>query len=192
MNLANKLTIFRIVLAFVFIFFLYGGLTFQIIAFIIFIVASFTDFLDGWIARKRGQVTDFGKLMDPIADKVLVLGAFAVFVEMKIVPGWMFVLILSRELLVTGIRVFAVTKGVVLAAGKGGKHKTVSQLFAIFLILIHLIIRDILIKLGKWNINKDVDSFWVIFPILLVATALTLISGISYIYENRSVLKELK
>lgn len=192
MTLANKLTIFRIALAFVFIFFLYGGLTFKIISLVIFIIASLTDLLDGWIARKRGEISDFGKLMDPIADKILILGAFAVFVEMKIVPAWMFILIFSRELLITGLRVFALTKGKVLAAARGGKTKTVSQLIAIFLLLIHSIIKDILVKIGEWQENYDVASFWAIFPWLLVVVILTLISGVSYIWQNRSVIKELR
>lgn len=190
MTLANKLTIFRIILAFMFIFFLYGGLTFKIISLFIFLIASFTDYLDGWIARKRGETSDFGKLMDPIADKILVLGAFAVFVEMKIVPAWMFILILSRELLITGIRVFAITKGKVLAAGLGGKSKTVSQLVTALLILIYLIVKAIFIKMDLWKDYYDIMAFWYIFPCLFITVTLTLVSGISYIWQNRNLLNE--
>jgi len=192
MTLANKLTILRIALAFAFILFLYGGLTFKIVSLVIFMIASLTDYLDGWIARRRSQISDFGKLMDPIADKILVLGAFAVFVEMRIVPAWMFVLIFSRELLITGVRVFAVTKGKVLAAGRGGKHKTVSQLVAILIILIYMISKDILFKVDLWKSYYDVVAFWWIFPCLVITVILTLISGISYLWGNRTVIKEFR
>src|SRR5512135_1783965 len=99
-----------------------------------FILACATDFLDGWIARARHQVTDFGKIMDPVADKVLVLGVFLSFVQMQLVPAWMVIVIIIRELLITGMRFLAIRKGRVLAAESAGKHKTVSQMIAIFFI----------------------------------------------------------
>ena len=107
MNIANKLTISRIFLTFVFMFFMsVGGLWAKVLALVIFIIAALTDLFDGMIAQKKNMVTDFGRLMDPIADKILVLAAFAVFVQMQLVDAWMFVIIVSREILITSLRLF--------------------------------------------------------------------------------------
>lgn len=122
MNLPNKLTILRIVLSFVFMFFIFSqGLMAKTLALVIFTIASITDFLDGYIARKYNLITDLGKLLDPIADKILVLTAFLAFVHMRIVAVWMVVIIIFRELLITGMRVFLARKGKVLAASAGGE-----------------------------------------------------------------------
>jgi len=103
-NLPNKLTILRIVLAFVFILFLFiGGLAAKVTALVLFLSASATDILDGYLAKKNNQITDFGKLMDPIADKILIISAFLAFVEMRLIPAWMVVIILFREAAVTGL-----------------------------------------------------------------------------------------
>ncbi|MGB3112317.1 MAG: CDP-diacylglycerol--glycerol-3-phosphate 3-phosphatidyltransferase, partial [Candidatus Omnitrophota bacterium] len=105
MNLPNKITLIRIALVFIFMLFLFmKGLTFKILALATFMLAAFSDYLDGFIAKRYGIVSDFGKLMDPIADKILTLAAFLAFVEMKLIPAWMVVIILMRELIITGIR----------------------------------------------------------------------------------------
>lgn len=188
MNLPNKLTISRIILTFVFMLFLFSrGLIFKIIALMIFAVASATDFYDGYIARKQNLVTNFGKIMDPIADKLLVLGAFLAFVQLHIVSAWMVVLIISREMIITGLRIFAMTKGKILEAEKGGKHKTVSQMVAIFLILGYLIFKEIIVRFFVWTDNVE---FWCglgIFATMFVTVILTLISGISYLWRNRNL-----
>ena len=117
MNIANKLTISRIVLTFVFMFFLFSkGLASKVLALAVFAVASWTDFLDGFLAKKRNEITDFGKLMDPIADKILVIAAFLAFVEMKLIPAWIVVIIVFREFTITGLRLIALAKGVVMEA----------------------------------------------------------------------------
>jgi len=189
MNLPNKLTVLRIILTFVFMLFLFSrGLIFKIIALVVFSIASATDFYDGYIARKRNLVTNFGKIMDPIADKLLVLGAFLAFVQLHIVSAWMVVLIISREMIITGLRLFAMTKGKILQAEKGGKHKTVSQIVAIFLILGYLIFKEIIMHFFIWTDNVE---FWCrtgIFVTMLVTVALTLISGISYLWQNRNLI----
>lgn len=190
MNLPNKLTISRIIASFIFIFFLtvFGGLTAKIIAFLIFIFASLTDYYDGIIARRENMVTDFGKFMDPIADKILVLGAFLAFVQMQLVESWMVVIILSREIIITSLRLFALHKGTVLAAERGGKHKTASQMTAIFLILFYLIFKEIMEKLSVWNIRLEFYCSVGIYILMTITVILTLISGISYLWRNRQII----
>ena len=185
MNLANKLTVSRVFLTILFIFFIrQESLTFAVLATATFMLASLTDYYDGYIARKYNLVSDFGKLMDPIADKFLMLAAFLAFVRMNIVGDWMVVLILGREIIITGLRIFALSKQKVLAAEKGGKHKTVSQVAAIFIIFK----RSVTIISG-WS--EDVEFWWKvgINVSMLVTVALTLISGISYVWRNRHLIK---
>ena len=189
MNLPNKLTIFRIFLAAVFMFFLFSkGIVMKSLALATFLTASFTDFLDGYIAKKYNMVSDFGKLMDPIADKILVLSAFLAFVEMELIPAWMVVIIIFRDVAVTGLRMSALTRGKVISADEGGKHKVVSQVFAILAILLFLIFREAGIKVFNfWNASTESLYKDAIFILMLVTTFLTLISGMSYLIRNRGV-----
>lgn len=189
MNLPNKLTVSRIVLTFVFMVFItQEGLIPMMIAAVVFSLASLTDFYDGYIAKKYNLISDFGKLMDPIADKFLILAAFLAFVRMRIVADWMVLLILGREILVTGFRLYAVKKGKVLAAEKAGKHKTVSQVVAIFSILGFIIFREYLTGMSKWSLTTE--SWWRggIDVLMLVTVCLTVISGISYFWNNRTLI----
>ena len=133
MNTANKLTLIRVVLIPVFIVLLYLDLTLAALA--VFILASVTDFIDGYVARHYHQITDFGKFMDPLADKLLVMSAMAWFVEAGWMPGWAFFIVLAREFAVTGLRLVAVEQGLVIAAGKSGKVKTASTMVCIVLML---------------------------------------------------------
>ena len=145
MNLPNKLTLFRIILVPIMVIIPFLGiekdilgipLTYLIID-IIFIIASVTDKLDGYLARKNNQVTTFGKFLDPLADKILVLAAMIMLVEMEKLPAWIPIIVLAREFVVSGYRLVAVEKGgKVIAASKWGKLKTVTQMFAIILALI--------------------------------------------------------
>lgn len=189
MNLPNKLTILRIALVAVFMVFLFShGVAAKTLALITFLVASLTDLLDGYIARKNNMVTTFGRLMDPIADKILVLAAFIAFVEMKLIPAWMVVIIIFREVAVTGLRVTALTQGKVLAAEDGGKHKMVSQVFSIFAILLFLILKETEIRVfGFWNSSVERIYRDTIFIMMLITTLLTLMSGISYLIRNKGV-----
>jgi len=189
MNLPNKLTVSRIVLTFVFMLFLFSrGVLAKSLALFTFLLASFTDYLDGHIAKTRNEITDFGRLMDPIADKILILSAFLAFVEMELIPAWMVVVIFFREAAITGLRVAALTKGKVIQSDDGGKHKTVSQVIAIFAILLFIIFREAGIKVFRfWNegierVYKDAIFVW-----MLVTIILTLISGISYLVKNKGV-----
>jgi len=194
MNLPNKLTMFRIFLTAVFILFLFSqGLTSKLLALFTFLLASLTDLLDGFIAKKNNQVTDFGKLMDPIADKILVLSAFLAFVEIGVIPGWMVIAIIFREIVVTGLRLFALGKGQVLQARRSGKHKTVCQVASIFVILIFLIFKEGGPEVFKfWNAHVENLYAGFIYIMMLITVMLTLSSGMSYLIKNREVYSNAK
>ena len=183
MNLANKLTVSRIVLAGVFIFCLFvRGVGAKFTALAVFLTASITDYYDGLIARRSGSITDFGKLMDPIADKILILGGFLAFVEMKIIPAWMVMVIIARELVITGIRVLALSQKKVLAAEVTGKHKTVSQIVAVLSILLFLIIRD------SGFSFRYIDYYAKgVYVLMLICITMTLTSGISFMLRNKYI-----
>ncbi len=178
MNLANKLTLSRIVMIPFFVFFLLqGDATNMAIAGVIFIIASLTDFLDGYIARSRNLVTKFGKFMDPLADKLLVISAFICMVELQMIPSWIVIIIVARELIVSIFRAIAASEGIVIAAGKLGKYKTTSQMIAI-----------ILLCFGNFpfnSLNIPMDMI-----LVYICTFLTLWSGIDYILKNKQVLNE--
>ena len=142
MNLPNKLTILRVILIpfFVAALMIQGGAneTMRIVAAVIFIVASLTDLLDGKIARKYNLVTNFGKFMDPLADKLLVCSALICFIELHQIPAWMVIIIISREFIISGFRLVASDNGVVIAASYWGKFKTTFQMIAIVLMILHI------------------------------------------------------
>ena len=134
MNLPNKLTFLRLILAVPFIYFLQfsdeGGFTYRAIAFVIFVIASLTDFFDGYLARKHNLI------MDPLADKVLVISALVIFVDLGYIPSWMSIVVIAREFLISGIRMLAAAKGEVIPAGKLGKYKTTSQMIVILIMML--------------------------------------------------------
>lgn len=175
MNLPNKLTLFRIILVPFFVWALYTNMY---AALIIFIAASLTDQLDGHLARKYNQVTTFGKLMDPLADKILTLSAFVCFLGQgyDYVPAWLVVIIIARELLVTGIRLIALSENKVIAAGIWGKLKTVAQIAAIIMLMI-----DRLVPLEIGGVKLTLVIMGIVF-------VLTLYSGIDYVVKNRDLL----
>lgn len=186
MNLPNKLSILRIILVpFVLFFFLFDGIVFgKYIALALFIIAALTDMLDGQIARKYNLVTDMGKFLDPIADKLLTSCSLFMLCASCAIPAiWGVVvlsIVISREFMITGLRQIAATKGVVIAADKWGKWKTVSQIIAISSLILAEAISGV-----KWIYHFG----WVILGISVV---LAIISGINYMVINRSVLKEKK
>ncbi|MFH1664807.1 MAG: CDP-diacylglycerol--glycerol-3-phosphate 3-phosphatidyltransferase [Candidatus Omnitrophota bacterium] len=190
MNLPNKITVFRILLAFVFMILLFSrGVVFKASALGVFALAAFTDYLDGFIAKKYNIISDFGKIMDPVADKVLTLSAFLAFVEMKLIPAWMIVIIIMRELLITGIRVMALRHHAVLPAGKGGKHKTVSQMLSILVILVFIVIKEMGTgTVGFWNTSFEYWYRQLIFVLMMITVILTTISGVSYLAGNKEYL----
>lgn len=191
MNLPNKLTLSRFAMTAAFLAVIFSHFKYhQTIALALFSVASFTDFLDGKIARDRNLVTNFGILADPLADKILTSSAFIAFVGLKLMPAWMVVVIVARELGITGLRLLAATKGVVLAAEGYGKHKTISQIVAIIAILV-------MVSYGDWGaLGKNIFGLeicgraWVVpFAEISkwISVGLTMLSGSLYLWRNRSL-----
>ncbi len=183
MNLPNKLTLsrFALTLAFLTVFFAQVHLG-NTLALILFSAASLTDYFDGKIARRDGLITNFGILMDPLADKILTCSAFIAFVDRNLVPGWMVVIIVARELAITGLRLLAASKNVVLAAEGYGKHKTISQIVAIVSVLT-------LVSFPEWGSwTQPVFAWWV--PAFTevakwLSVILTFTSGAVYLWRNR-------
>lgn len=192
MNLANKLTMIRILLVPIFLLFItvknipYGS----IIATVIFIIASITDQLDGYIARSRNQITNFGKFMDPLADKLLVTAALVSLVELKLVASWAVVVILAREFAVSGLRTLAASNGKIIAASWWGKIKTVTQMVAILLLLLKVNIYTSVDAINFVDNNLFLNSFFTYVPeiIMYIAVLITIISGIDYFIKNKHVI----
>jgi CDP-diacylglycerol---glycerol-3-phosphate 3-phosphatidyltransferase len=185
MNLPNQLTMLRLVLTVAFLIALFSELPYsRTVALFLFGVASFTDYLDGTIARREKLITNFGILMDPLADKILICSAFIAFVGARWIPAWMVVIIVARELAITGLRLLAASKQVVLAAERFGKHKTISQIVAILSILV-------LYSYPEWGawaaLIFDHWFPWVSHFAVWVAVILTLVSGSLYLWRNRSI-----
>ena len=177
MNLPNKLTILRIVMVPVFVFFMLtnvGGAANKWISLILFVVASLTDLLDGKIARKYHLVTNFGKFMDPLADKLLVCSAMICLIEMEKLAAWIVIVIISREFIISGFRLVASDNGIVIAASYWGKFKTVFQMALIIILIADLGgVFDIIGSIFVW-----------------IALVLTMISLIDYVWKNRQVLTQ--
>jgi CDP-diacylglycerol--glycerol-3-phosphate 3-phosphatidyltransferase len=193
MNLPNKLTASRFVLTALFLWALFSRMRFNdTLALVLFSLAGFTDFLDGRIARNRGLITNFGILMDPLADKILICSAFIAFVESTHlnpnapvkVAAWMVIVIVARELTITGLRLLAASKNVVLAAEKFGKHKTISQIVAINALLVLDACKEWPAALQKFFLSW-VPPFAEIM--LWVTVALTAASGAIYLWRNRAI-----
>ncbi|MEQ2562171.1 CDP-diacylglycerol--glycerol-3-phosphate 3-phosphatidyltransferase [Ventrimonas sp. CLA-AP-H27] len=177
MNLPNKLTVMRVIMI---PFFVISLLAFQgevrllrNLAAAIFIVASLTDMLDGKIARKYNLVTNFGKFMDPLADKLLVCSALICLIELGQLPAWMVIIIVSREFIISGFRLIAAEQGIVIAASYWGKFKTTFQMIAVILMIVNLPVLHILTVACTW-----------------IALVLTVVSLVDYIAKNHKVLTE--
>lgn len=177
MNLPNKLTVLRVCMIpfFVVMLLLNGGenQTYRYIAAAIFIVASLTDMLDGKIARKYNLVTNFGKFMDPLADKLLVCSALICLVDLKQLPAWMVIVIISREFIISGFRLVASDNGIVIAASYWGKFKTTFQMISVILLIVRIPALTVLTQICVWT-----------------ALVLTIISLVDYIAKNHKVLTE--
>lgn len=192
LNLPNKITISRIILIPIFLMFMLAPIGFgdlylineslpvsHVIGAFVFIIASTTDWIDGHLARKYNLVTNLGKFLDPLADKLLVSAALIVLVELQLAPSWMVIVIISREFAVTGLRLVAAGEGQVMAAGQMGKLKTVFQIIAISALLLHNVpFKGFGIPLGE-------IALW-------IAVILTVVSGWDYFAKNRDVFKNSK
>ncbi|MFC1514635.1 CDP-diacylglycerol--glycerol-3-phosphate 3-phosphatidyltransferase [Candidatus Omnitrophota bacterium] len=191
MNTANKLTVLRIFLAFICMgLILRFDLTSLIFGFIVFMLASLTDLLDGYIARKQKTVSDLGKILDPVADKILVIGIFLAFLEKGLVNSWLVIIIMVREFFITGLRLSALRQNRVMEAKYFGKHKTLTQSIAIMLIFILVIIERVTSGMGTWPWFGAFRSTTIFLTMAYVA-ALTVLSGIIYLWRNRTVVKSL-
>lgn len=197
MNLANKLTIFRIILVPIMVIFaylpiggdVYGVTTSMIIMEAIFIVASITDKLDGYIARSRNQVTTFGKFLDPLADKILVLAAMVVLVEKGLLPAWIPVIVLAREFIVSGFRLIAVEKGgKVIAASIWGKLKTVTQIIALIFAFVDTYGFFAFVNGGISGVALVIN---VITSVMMaISVVATIFSGWNYLASGKDLFKE--
>jgi CDP-diacylglycerol--glycerol-3-phosphate 3-phosphatidyltransferase len=178
MNLPNKLTLFRVVLIIPFVILLLGGHAISAIssysdyiALVIFIVASLTDLLDGKIARKYNLVTNFGKFMDPLADKLLVCSALICLVELDRIPAWIVIVIISREFIISGFRLIAADNNVVIAASYWGKFKTTFQMIMVCLMIANISVLSVVTQIIMW-----------------IALVLTVVSLVDYIVKNKGVI----
>ena len=177
MNLPNKLTTLRVIMIPFFVFFLLWqngeNRTFRMIALALFIIASLTDLLDGKIARKYNLVTNFGKFMDPLADKLLVCSALICLIELNALPAWMVIVIISREFIISGFRLIASDNGVVIAASYWGKFKTTFQMVSVVLLILDIPALAFVTTICVW-----------------IALLLTIVSIVDYIYNNHKILTE--
>ena len=177
MNLPNKLTLLRALMVPVFVFFMLfpteNVVLFRILACAVFCVASFTDFLDGYIARKEHLVTNFGKFMDPLADKLLDSSALICRVPLSYLPAWYVIVLIAREFVISGFRLIAAEQNVVIAASYFGKFKTACQMVMIILLILQLPALAVLTK-----------------TLVVLSFILTIVSLLDYLYKNRSILQE--
>ncbi|MDO5456441.1 MAG: CDP-diacylglycerol--glycerol-3-phosphate 3-phosphatidyltransferase [Eubacteriales bacterium] len=174
MNLPNKLTVLRMVLVPFFVAFLLlspGNESFKWIALVLFVVASLTDYFDGQIARKHNLITNFGKFMDPLADKILTISGMICLIELGRIPAWIVIIIVAREFIISGFRLIAAESGVVIAANYWGKFKTTFQMIMIILMIVNLPQLQLITTIVMW-----------------IALALTIISLVTYINANKQLL----
>lgn len=188
MNLPNKLTLLRVILVPFFIFFLLTDIVplSSVWALVVFAAASVTDALDGHIARSRGLVTNFGKFLDPLADKVLVISALVCFIDMELCPSVPVIIIIAREFMVSGLRLVTAGEGVVVAADIWGKLKTAFTMTAIVIILFFSVI------FGKSPANYE---SWVVIleqALIWISTALTIISGAKYLFAYKDYIDPME
>ena len=202
MNLSNQLTVSRFGMAFVLTIFLTLPIPFgKTIGLIVFVMAALTDYWDGWLARRMGTVTAFGQLMDPLVDKVLICAAFVSFVAIhQIVPAWIVIIILTREFMVTGLRLLAANQGRVIPASRWGKHKTVWQMMVIGIILIGVAVREDLLPFllqgealtAFLEMYYDRCFHYVTFWLSALVAVLTVLSGSLYLWQCRQLVQKAK
>ncbi len=191
MNVPNKLTVSRFALTVVLLAVMFLQFRFfEIVALLVFSAASLTDYFDGKIARRDKLITNFGILMDPLADKILVCSVFIAFVDLRWMQAWMVVIIVARELAITGLRLLAASKNVVLAAEGYGKHKTISQIVAIIAIFVYHSYQQVGV-VGRVIFGFEIAGkpwvAWFMPLAIWVAVALTLFSGALYLWRNREL-----
>jgi len=193
MNLANRLTVSRFFLSLAFVIALSVEFPFRFtVAFVLFLVAGITDYADGEIARRRHIESDFGRLMDPLMDKIMMAAAFICLVPLHAIPAWAATVIVSREFLITGLRLLAASKGRVLSAEKLGKHKTAWQIITAIFFLLKLAAGEFngLAATGSAaNLYRLIGDWGGVF-LLSVTVALTVVSGAGYLWKNRALIEQ--
>ena len=191
MTIPTKLTLLRIVLTFVIIGLLFlPGWEAKVAACVGFVIASFTDWIDGYLARRWQQTSPLGALLDPIADKILILGLLLVFVQMGLIPAWMVLLIALREVVITGVRLYAAKRHLVLPAATEGKHKTVVQLLAVLMMFAVLMAREG-VQSGRVSVDTLARLQGLMLLSLWAAVALTVYSGMGFFWRHRAVLHDV-
>ncbi len=193
MSLPNQLTVLRIILTPLFaVVLIFEQLFFKYLSFFIFILASLTDWYDGYFARKHGSITSTGKYLDPLADKLLISTAFGIFTFLGYVPLWMFMVIVLRDVLITALRSYTISTGKLFTTSIWAKWKTATQMFAIYSLFIWMIAER------TYSKEVDVPAFFarikdwdLIGKLMLIVTFYTVTTGMSYLYENRQHLKSL-
>ena len=188
MNLPNRLTVGRLALTMLFVVALSVNFPFHsTLSLLLFVLAAATDYFDGEIARRYALVTDFGKLMDPLVDKIMTAGAFVCLVALRALPAWVVIIVITREYLITGLRMLAVSQGRVLAADRIGKHKTSWQIATVIFFLALLTLQELNVPARNVGPGSSLWSYggWAVSSI---AVGLTLYSGLDYLWKHRAML----
>jgi CDP-diacylglycerol--glycerol-3-phosphate 3-phosphatidyltransferase len=193
LNLPNQLTLLRIVLAPVFMFLLLSDSTFnKQLSLVVFIIAALTDWYDGWVARKFGHISRWGKFLDPLADKVLSSIALLSFVWLGLVDGWMVWIVILRDFLITGLRTFAELKDQPIVTSKSAQAKTFGEFVVIYYILILYVGKSVPLVSERWGATiEKLMHPQVLFGMMLLVTITTVWTGLAYLYDNRKFLREL-
>jgi CDP-diacylglycerol--glycerol-3-phosphate 3-phosphatidyltransferase len=187
---ANTITLLRILLTPLFLYFLFNRYQyFEIFALIIFIIASITDAYDGYVARKYREVTNLGKFLDPLADKILMSAAFISFVVMDLIPLWMVILVILRDFVVTGLRILMSSNDSTMVTRSSAKAKTGVQIGVVCFILVYIITQRWKIFLGISEYVKILEEYPIIYTLMLFVTICTVWTGVEYIIVNRKVIK---
>ena len=192
MNLPNRLTVGRLVLTIVFVGTVSVNFPYHYaLSLILFSLAAITDYADGEIARRYALITDFGRLMDPLVDKIMTAAAFVCLVPLKAIPAWAAIIVISREFLITGLRLLAISKGRILAADPIGKHKTSWQIATIVFFLVLLAYREVHLRQSGVEPGSQWDVLWRYggWAVSGIAVGLTLYSGVDYLWRHRAMLE---
>lgn len=200
MNLPNKLTVLRMVMVPFFVGFILFSPKVQWLKWIalgLFIIASLTDMLDGKIARKYNLITNFGKFMDPLADKLLVCSALICLTDLNVIPSWITIVIIAREFIISGFRLIAAEKGVVIAAGKSGKWKTAVTMVMICFLLCVVNTQGFLSEAAMYAPDSETGihpAYWLLYGtgyvLMIIALVLTVVSLVDYLIKNKDVMKD--
>ena len=191
MNLPNRLTVSRLVLTIVFVVAVSTDFPYHYtLALVLFVLAAVTDYVDGEIARRYSLITDFGKLMDPLVDKIMTAAAFVCLVPLRAIPAWVAIVVITREFLITGLRLLAVSKGRVLAADPIGKHKTSWQIATVIFFLVLLSFREFVRLSVDGSLDWRWQELWLYggWTVSGIAVVLTIYSGADYLWRHRTMI----